>query len=318
MATVDSWIEVLTPRLGTPVMTTGDEVRFNCIFKDCGDKPDTKRHMYVNPVKGKFFCQRCRRGGSLDFLARNLGLESPEKSITMWESVIHGFLFGTESSEVTEKVIEPLDTYPVIPGTEAYRYLKSRGISDKRIEYYDIKFGTRSLFGIEGADRANYIGRGRVAFMDYDKSGELVYWVARTYSGHTAKYKNAKAPREYQVFNLGRMQRDWIKERVVICEGPISAIIAGKDAVATYGKHVTGSQISKLISFDAGEYIIALDGDATAEAASLATRLYRRGCKAKMIKFSREEDPASVGSLEFRRRVNGAKVWSSDSAMEVL
>jgi DNA primase len=198
-------------------------VRFNCWRADCGASKsrDTKYHMYINPTKGKYFCQRCQRGGSLEFLAKMLRLPSPERALSLWDKVLHSFLFGEGNAEESANAEISWPPYhKIIPGTTAGRYLADRGISEKRINHYQIGFGSKFL-------------KNRIIFPDTNKDGKLVYWVARTYGKHKAKYKNATAPRQYQVFNLGRIQASGRLGRVVICEGPISAITAGFDAVAT-------------------------------------------------------------------------------------
>lgn len=308
---MSSWVEVVASRLGPPILTTGDEVRFNCWRPDCGDKPDTHYHMYLNPRKGKFFCQRCQRGGSLEWLARMIGIKAPEDSLFMWEQVIHEFLWGTaEDKSESEYIAWPKEYNQMMSGLEAHRYLSGRGISDKKIDFYQIGFGTGFL-------------KNRIIFPDVDEHSSLVYWVARKYgkldaNKQAAKYKNADIPRKRQIYNLGRLvSRGWDR-RIVICEGPISAVATGFDAVATYGKYVTGDQISRLAAFGADEYVVAFDGDALLEGVSLATRLYRRRLKVKFVKFRYDEDPASVGGSIMRHKICTAPVWHSMSSLEVI
>lgn len=318
---LDIWVEHIAAKLGAPILTTGDEVRFNCFKNECGISrtPDTKYHLYVNPVKGTYFCQRCQAGGSLEWLTERLGLESPERSLLLWEKLIHAFIYGVELDDERQKRARlPKDFNSIIRGTEAYRYLYERGIKDEKIEAYGIGFGTQKMNEVPKEHQEFFAGAKRIVIPDYDASGELCYWVARTYGKHAAKYKNAKVPRDDKVFNLGRILRSKERRRIVICEGPISAIVAGYDAVSTYGKYVTGNQISLLAQAEAEEYVIAGDGDALMEAVSLATRLFRRGLNVKFARFYGTEDPASVGAGEARRRIREAFKWHPLSALEVL
>lgn len=310
MTTSQSWLDVVAQRLGPPIMTTGDEVRFNCWRPDCGSGPDTHYHVYVNPRKGRFFCQRCQRGGTIDFLSRMLNLPEPEDSLSMWDSLVHEFLWGTRHTEDDyEYLAWPREYQRIVPGMEAYRYLRARGVSDRRIDHFQLGFGIREL-------------KNRIIFPDVDVKGRLVYWVARKYGKldytKAPKYKNADVPRRTQVYNLGRILANGWSRKVIICEGPISANIAGLAAVATYGKYVTGDQVSRLVSAKFDEYIVAFDGDALLEGVSLATRLFRRGCKVRFIKFNRTDDPADVGSVAVRRMACTAPQWNSFSALEVL
>lgn len=308
---MDEWIDTVARRLGSPIFTDGDEVRFNCWRRDCGSSGtlDSKYHLYVNPTSGKYFCQRCQRGGTLEYLAKALGVEAPGKSLLQWDRVINAFLYGEDNAEakLDTSLAWPDEYVAIFPGTQAYNYLHSRGITDEMIQFYQIGFGTGFL-------------KNRVIFPDVDKDDKLVYWVARDYAEDRprAKYRNADAPREKQVFNLGRIERSKCRDRLVITEGPISAIIAGYDAVSTYGKYVTGEQIDKIAKFEASEYVIAGDGDALYDAISLATRLHRRGLNVKFVRMTGDEDPASIGSLEIKKRIDCAPRWSAMSSLEMM
>ena len=226
----------------------------------------------------------------------------------MWDRIINEFLYGKKNGDdeyKSEYVSWPAEYERMLPGTQAYRYLQERDISDEKIDKYQIGFGTGKL-------------KNRIIFPDFNKEGNLCYWVARTYGEHRAKYKNATVPRERQVYNLGLLEARGARDRIVICEGPISAVVAGYDAVATYGKYVTGLQIDRLVRFEAEEYVIAVDGDAIPSAVSLAKRLWRRGLTVKFVRFAYHEDPASVGGLEMSRRIRTAMAWTGMSALEVL
>lgn len=321
---MDPLVEQFSSRLGSPIFTNSEEVRFNCYRKDCGGpgRPDTKHHLYLNPIKGKYFCQRCRRGGTVEYLAKSLGVQSPEKVLGVWDKLVNSFLFGDSEEEKLSSATYatiPRDYIEILPGTTAYNYLISRGIDDLTMQQYQLGFGTARLFEIPREEHPLYAGKNRVIFPDFNSDGTLCYWVARTYSGlHKSKYKNATVPRDSQVFNLGRVQSRGYKGQLVICEGPISAIIAGENAVATYGVYVTGSQIDRLVAHAADEYVVAVDGDAVGEGVSLCSRLWKRGLNCKMVRFAPDEDPASVGRDEFQRRVNTAVVWNANAALEVL
>lgn len=324
---MNPWVEVISVRLGSPVLTTSDEVRFNCWRRNCGKDggPDTKAHMYVNPRKGSYFCQRCRSGGSLDFLCKVLKLEAPGGSLLLWQKIVQEFMYGLPAQPPSEPVTLE-DWTPVTKGTQAYAYLISRGISDKKQREYALGFGIDTL-------------RDRIVMPDFDETGKLVYWVARDYrqakkvdeedpsvvSSETSKrkyarprYKNATAPREFQLYNFGRIKAKRHKGRIFVTEGPISAQVVGYDAIATYGKHVTGSQVSMMVNWNPEEYIILGDGDARMEAVSLATRLLRRGQRVRIGRFYGNEDPASVGSQEARRRGLSATPWNDVSVIEEL
>jgi len=305
---LSSSIELISRRLGKPDLTSSDEVRFNCFTSNCGAlnrEADTGKHLYVNPKKERYFCHRCQKGGTLQYLSKILDLPAVEDEVTLWTKVINEFLYGiTVTSKKVEKLLLPSDFEPIISGTKAYKYLISRGITQEQVEYYNIGFGTKAL-------------KNRIIFPDYDKNGELIYWVARTYGKHKAKYKNAKVSRVSKVYNIGR----WLfssYEQVIICEGPISAIITGYDAIACYGKYISPSQIELISSLPCKEFIVALDGDATVESIRLGTCLARKGLNVRIVKFLYDEDPALIGYDNMRKRINDALPYDLFSLVEVL
>ena len=65
---MDELIKIISARLGSPILTCGDEIRFNCFRLDCGKRgvTDSSHHLYINPIKEKFFCQRCQKGSTLE------------------------------------------------------------------------------------------------------------------------------------------------------------------------------------------------------------------------------------------------------------
>jgi hypothetical protein len=91
--------------------------------------------------------------------------------------------------------------------------------------------------------------------------------------------------------------------QIIITEGPISAIIAGRSAICTYGKYVSAYQIQMMNKLECGEFIVALDGDALEEGIALANTLYSLGKKVKYIMFEHGDDPASLGRDNFNYMV---------------
>ncbi len=302
-----NWIEKLSERLGPPIFTEGDEVRFNCFKDSCGSsgEKDTHKHMYVNPVRGKYFCQKCQRGGTLDYLCSVLSLPMPEEDLSVWAEVMYSYLFGPNGdSKPVETVPEP-DTSEIYPGTLAVEYLRTREIGESRVKYYNIRMGVKKL-------------RNRIVFPDFSVTGDLVYWVARDYVGRDPKYRNAKCPKNGKLYNATRWGRAGGKT-VVICEGVISAIVTGVHAVATYGKYVTGEQVRSLRALDADDYVVAFDGDAIEYGASLASRLRKLGCSTRVVRLPALMDPADVGFSEMKSRVaNAVEVKTDFDAVELL
>lgn len=143
------------------------------------------------------------------------------------------------------------------------RYLESRGISE----------GVARAYGIFGCHAGRYAGR--IVFPAWGRSGELRYWQARaTWSAAEDEARGRRhikainPPRsdadprltsEHAVFNLHRAAAVG-SGRVVLCEGPISAIQAGDDAVALWGKQLYPAQVRELVSAGVRDVDVMFDG----------------------------------------------------------
>lgn len=298
--------------LGQFRRTGTGELNFCCPF--CVKRikrPDKGFHLYVNPTKyidgirGWFYCQRCKARGPM---SRLFGKQLEEGlSVSKWREFVTS-LRGKNVIEQAKKVELPKDYVEMIRGTDAYNYLKDRNISDDQIAHYKIGFGTEDLREKPYEERRHYAGSGRIIFPDFDSDGECVYWVARTYRRHKVKYKNPPhSDAGTKIYNLANAS---LHDTVVIAEGVISAIAVGYNAVATYGKEVTPTQLTMLVQAAFDHYVVALDGDAKKEALNLAERLSRRGCKVSLVQFKQDEDPASIGSA-IRQRVDLALPFDS-------
>jgi hypothetical protein len=285
--------------LGKPKSAPNGEERYCCPFclRNVG-KVDHDYHLYVNRsvvehgIRGWFTCKRCGvKGPAHKLFGDNSQVEIPASK---WSEFIHATKFGKPTAHETraKEVGLPKDYEPVFQGTRAYDYLRERGITDHQISYYKIGFGSADLRKLDREEQNKFAGSGRIIFPNYDESGKVNYWVARTYVNHKVRYKNPRNTDAGKViYNLANAVQ---YEEVVITEGVISAIRAGKNAVATFGKNVTDAQVSLLVESAFSRYVVALDGDAGREAVQLARQLTRRNCDVRLVKFAYHEDPASA------------------------
>lgn len=296
--------EFFAPKLGQ-YRRSGDELIFCCPFcKTRTGKPDTKFHLYVNPLKlingirGWFVCHRCGARGPASRLLSDQYRQST--AVSKWREVVERFVTGGKRvlDDQRSTVKMPLDYVRIIRGSDAHGYLLERGITNEQISVYRLGFGTEDLRELEPEQRKLYAGSGRIIFPDYDADGNVTYWVARSYVNHKVKYKNPPdSDASSTIYNLVRASS---YDSVVITEGVISAIRSGYNAVATYGKGVTKRQIEMLASVAWDHYYIALDGDAVHEALKVGESLQRCGYSVSLVQFDYNEDPASVSDMGTR------------------
>lgn len=280
------------------VSSNGKDIAYNC--RQCTSRgearPDTKRRFYIcvdraNPKNfGSYICFRCGFKGkwrrddldlSYRIRPRRLEIAAPTR--------------------MAEPLKLPDDYGPLSTNRLANDYVLARGISEADVAYYGIGSG-----------------ESRVIFPDYDAAGDLCYWVGRAYDDRSPKYKNcraAQAERTKQLYNLGRTQKAGLKV-LILCEGPISAIAAGRNAIASYGKHLTEKQVDILRNSCADRIYLALDPDAKRETATLARKLVGYIKDVYLVSMPRGEDPASLGRENFLSCVGSSIKYSSSSAIK--
>lgn len=299
----------LVARLGEYKSAGGGlEVRFNC--PECVKRrhqsgiPDREQKLYVNFSRGVFFCQRCFWKGSIDYLYKSLGLIK-----TLPKGVLE--ILPTNLAEEVgidkDDPVEPSgsigvpDTSQDFAGTDAWLWLWKRLQSIGIEELYELMSETVFRRGVKKYWH-------RVFICDVYR-GETRYWQARTYlDGVKPKYLSPWGISRNEVLFNQQYVEDYSCDPVIICEGMLSAIVAGRDAVATYGRVVTTGQLEMLSGLDCREFIIAAesDPDAKKDASKVAEGLQRRGKKVYILEMPKGEDPASLGRSVFRSMLDDA------------
>lgn len=303
----------LSSKLGTYLLVDdAKEVRFCCPFCLSQGKPspDTKYHLYVHTHQdnhyGRWICHRCQaRGRSIDILARAVGI-SALTGTTVPLNILDEVERVFASDEPKAVVVPTVDLPPRVlfdtSYTQANEYVHSRGLTSDDISYYRLKVGT---------GRAGW----RIVIPNFGETGPN-FWQARSYMPFIEpKYLSpAGAYSSLVLFNYLRLD----KKLVVICEGPISAMVAGHHATCVYGKNVSPYQLHLLLKLEANEYVVAFDGDATLESVALATWLYSRGARVKRLLFKQADDPASVGRNGMTELVESTPVFSDYDAVSAI
>lgn len=278
------------------VASNGRYITFNCLkcVARGEPRPDSKYRLHFcidtqSSKFGTFHCFRCGYSGKV----KKGGIEFDG-------SVLRERRKAIETAKlIPTKALLPSDFVHITKNLCAYEYLIKRGITDEDISYYNIG-----------------IARGRIFFPDFDIEGRLVYWVSRAYDNSIPKYLNCSVSRDKQIYNIGR----WVNKKIdtlTICEGPISAICAGSDAVATYGKLISQNQVEILRSLPARKVYIALDPDAKKEAIKLGKELMNCFEEVYLVPMFGKEDPASLGRDKFIEIRNSKSLRLTEAARDV-
>jgi len=118
---------------------------------------------------------------------------------------------------------------------------------------------------------------------------ERGWWQYRhIHNGVKPKYVSCPAPKNDRVYNYPALNRS----TVYICEGIISAIHVGQDAIALCGKTATPQQLERIGNSVVKQFIICVEPDAVEAARKLAEQLHRYN-KSVILRIYSDGDPAS-------------------------
>lgn len=300
---------VLVEKLGQPVRVD-DELTFNCPFcPKRGKSQDTKRHLYVTFAnKGKtkdgrqkglgFMCHRCSAKGGLKKLFGMLGLGYDFVTLENLRVVLERL----DKTDRPNKEAHPDPTgYP-----EDYQYLLSRDRDDEVYHYASVKRG------ISDDDIRHYrLGAGRWRNYGYllipllRNDGLCEYWLKRdTYEygpDETPPPKYWGPPGQYRRWVIFNYDGAKVYEAVCVVEGTITAIVAGRDTVATLGKDISAVQLRRLLAGPWKEFYICMDGEERERTLRLCARFHAAGKTCYPVMIPPGEDAASLGRVTFGR-----------------
>lgn len=261
---------------------------FSGQFKKHPGKADTDHSMTVNFRRQKFMCHKSGVCGSLSYLFVMIGeiLTDTPPEIPDWEVLKQRISQLGETVRGDYNADLPEWYGPIVRGGAVHRYLHKRGITDDDIDFYRLGQGDE-----EFADW--------VVIPSFDEDGHCEYWTSRRIKqSRGPKYRNPNVPRRFHVGFLYQAVQH--SETVVMCEGVFSALAAGRDGIACYGKYVADVQLAKIRAAGATGIVVALDGDAWKEAVDTAERCYRMGFETWALPMPLEFDQADMGRAAFR------------------
>lgn len=260
------------------------QISFNCPV--CDDDRN-KHNLEVNYINNVYKCWSCGDSegthGPLGRIFDKYGNKKQKKLYQVFkpETVVKrekqkkalklpdGFTLFKDSSKV----------YPV--RRQAINYLYNRGITDYMIEKYHIGF----------CDKGDHAGR--IIIPSYDKSGELNYYIARSWDPMSrAKYKNPEAEKDKIIFWESLI--DWTKD-VYLVEGAFDGLFV-ENSIPMLGKHMSEILFDTIYLNAKGAITICLDADAWQN----ATKLYHELNGGELwgrIKLVRLPDESDIADL---------------------
>ena len=276
-----------------------DEFLFHC--------PKCKHHkkkLSLNFDKNVFKCWIC------DYVGKDIGRlvysygNSDTKS--QWRTLT-GVVDFSEVDEVEdEKIVVKLPeefisltSKQVNPLSIMVRqYLKSRGLTRDDLVWWKMGYCPDGEYGK------------RIIIPSFDISGEVNYFIARSYTpGDWQRYKNPPAERDF-IFN--ELYLDWNKD-ITIVEGVFDAIVAG-NAIPLLGSTLReNSYIFQKIIANCDKVYIALDDDAKSKEFKISDLFRLYGVDVYRIDTSGFGDVGEMDKKTFQTRKKTAAFLSLDN-----
>lgn len=155
-----------------------------------------------------------------------------------------------DNGEDEEENVFYIPTLDIRKSQVAFEYCLKRGITEELISYYDMRLGMDDLFGRIVIPNQVF-GDGRIWTDMYS---------ARSYIDQEPRYQNPReCNKEEIVFNIHRIPDN--PDVIYVNEGVITAVKAGKEAVAIYGSYPSDSQVSQIVAKKPKRIMCTLDND---------------------------------------------------------
>lgn len=271
-----------------------------------------KRKMSVNLSKDKFKCWICDYAGhSIRRVVKKFGSFSDLQKWDRLTGTVEISLFdrlfgGAEPEEPPEPVDMPEEFISLanrnlpISSKLALKYLYERGVTRQDILRWKIGYCSEGDYA------------GRIIVPSFSESGDLNFFVGRSYTNQWQKYNQPSVSRDI-VFN--HLYIDW-DEDVILVEGVFDAIVAGGNAIPILGSSLKENSklFQEIVSHDSTVYI-ALDPDAERKALRLIKDLLEYDVELYKINIFPYSDVGEMFSTEFVKRKVQAQQMTQDSLL---
>ena len=284
------------------------QIAFDC--PNCsemrGVDHDGKGNLEINYSMGVYSCWACGETHDTKGKIYHLFKNHAPKDIT--QRFLKGnFRFNSEYyDDLPDKEIEkdklklPKEFY-YISGKQkntlfapAFNYLYNRGITDEMIDKFKIGFCFDGLY------------QNRIIIPSYDINGELNYFITRSISPKTKKFKylNPEVDKTQIIFNEYLI--DWNKP-VFIVEGVFDHIVL-PNSIPLLGKKLYDKIFNELYFKSKNIIIIVLDPDATEDAKKIYNKLDAGRLRTKILLnyMPKDED---VSSFNQKYGFENLKKW---------
>tara|TARA_Y100000592_G_scaffold78013_1_gene122551 strand:+ start:7119 stop:8054 length:936 start_codon:yes stop_codon:yes gene_type:complete len=277
---------------------SSNEFLFHCPFCD-----HHKKKMSVNFAINAFKCWICdTRGKNIYRLVRKFGTYQQKQKWLELDGRLDLSEFDKMFMEMNNEEIESVTELPPhfvslcnkhlpVSSERPLQYLHDRGVSREDILMWKIGYCTEGRYG------------GRIIVPSFNNSGNLNYFIARSFVGHRMKYLNPPTSKNV-IFN--ELFVDW-DEPVVLVEGLFDAIVAGQNAIPILGSTLREeSKLFQAIVLNDTPVYLAMDSDAQKKQERMIRTMFRYDIETRIIDTKNVEDVGSMSREQFLERFSRA------------
>ncbi len=270
----DELIDLLEDVLGEPRKSylTKGQISFDCPTCSAmrGVDYDGKGNLEINYDMGVYNCWSCSEThgtkGRIYNLFKEFANSEQIKRFIAGKFVFTGDYYESVSEQVVKEKLKLPEEYFTLTGKQKYRdfkpafdYLYNRGITDEIIDKYKIGFCLMGKY------------QNRVVLPSYNKDGDLNYFVTRSISKYTKKFKylNPDIDKTDIIFN--EIFIDWNKP-IFLVEGVFDHIVV-PNSIPLLGKKLYDKLFTELYFNSKNFIIIVLDSDAYLDSVEIFNKL---------------------------------------------
>ncbi len=267
-------LKLLGEFLGEPAKHYESKCQISYDCPNCsemkGVESDGKGNLEINYGAGVYNCWSCSEThgtkGKLYGLFKEYAEPSTLRKFIAGKYKFNSEYYQFEDINIKKEILKLPEEFFHLSGKQertqfipAFNYLYYRGIDDATIDKYRIGFCLDGKY------------QNRVVIPSYDKDGELNYFVTRSISSKTKKYKYLNPDTDKTAIIFNELLIDWEKT-VFLVEGVFDHIVI-PNSIPLLGKKLYEKLFTD-IYFKAKKYvIIVLDSDARDDAIKIFNKL---------------------------------------------
>ena len=254
-------VSILENFLGAPISHYEGKSQINFDCPMCSEDKglydgDGKGNLTIQYEKGVYKCWSCydrnNMHGNLLYLVKKYGNKQHLKDYLLIAPQ-QKYKKDENEDDLVPDFIELPETFKTFKDTnkfhtnytEAYNYLKKRGLTDKIINHFNIGYTCEGKL------------KDRIIIPSYDIDGNLNYFIARSFIKWAKhKYINPEAKKELIIFNENKINWD---STVYLVEGAFDHIVT-PNSIPLLGKLISNKLVNDLQYKAKGDVVLVLDG----------------------------------------------------------